>query len=236
MNKIPLYNNLGYAIHQDTLGNDLRICEAARHSFGDPASKGEEADKKLIGYLMANKHTSPFEQCSMTWQLRMPIYVMRQFVRHRTFRLNEESARYTEMRDDFYVPKEWRAQAVKDKQGSVAAELNHEELTRLVEESCRASYAKYLDLLRAGVAREQARMILPVNLMTTIVVNIDLNNLMKFFVLRLDSHAQWEIRVLASAMLDGFFKAFPVTANHFAELVLRPNKIYDVPIEELNLY
>lgn len=237
MNTIPLYNSLGFSTAIDQLGYDWRVCEAARHSYGDASSKGVEADTKLIEYLMSHRHTSPFEQCSITWNLRMPIFVMRQFVRHRTFRLNEESARYTEMREDFYIPSEWRSQATTNKQSSALTIHDtewHEFNSNLSRRACQAAYKDYQRLLELGVAREQARMILPVNLMTTIVVNIDLHNLMHFFVLRLDTHAQLEIRAIASAMFYQFQERFPVVANAFVNHVLRPKGIAPLELSLLN--
>lgn len=236
MNTIALYNSLGFSTLIDQLGNDWRVVEAARHSYGSGALKGVEEDTKLIRYLMTNRHTSPFEQCSMTFNLRMPIFVMRQFVRHRTFRLNEESARYTEMRDDFYIPTEWRVQDTKNRQGSLDAgkpEEWHYAWHRTAEEACRKAYAVYLEMLHDGIAKEQARMILPVNLMTTIIVNIDLHNLMHFFRLRLDSHAQLEIRTLASAMYWQFCDAYPVVASAFTE-TLDPVKQAPLARNDLN--
>jgi thymidylate synthase (FAD) len=235
MNHTLLYNSLGFSTFIDQHGDDWRVVEAARHSYGSAARKGIEADTKLINYLMTNRHTSPFEQCSITWNLRMPIFVMRQFVRHRTFKLNEESARYTEMRDDFYIPTEWRSQDPKNKQGSYPnqnEESWHKGLTEQVKAQCEIAYGSYLELLRAGVAREQARLILPVNLMTTIIVNIDLHNLMHFLRLRLDSHAQLEIRVLSSAMYWQFWDAYPVIAEAFTKTL---DSVNQAPIERNTL-
>lgn len=238
MDKIPLYNGLGFCEVNEHLGDDWSVVKAARQSYTD-SLKGEEADTKLLRYLMKNRHTSPFEHCNITFGIRMPIFVMRQFVRHRTFRLNEESARYKEMRDDFYVPTEWRVQNTEgNKQGSEFKEssFNHEDITGAVNEMCRNTYALYKSMLDVGVAKEQARLVLPVNLMTQITVNIDLHNLMHFFRLRLDSHAQWEIRCLASAMFYHFEELYPVTAKAFKDLVLDPNDVFVIAHEELDLY
>lgn len=234
MNTIPLYNSLGFSTAIDQLGYDWRICEAARHSYGDASSKGTEADTKLIEYLMSHRHTSPFEQCSITWNLRMPIFVMRQFVRHRTFRLNEESARYSEMRDDFYIPTEWRTQDSKNKQGSLDPHIRSEDITNDAKAVCKHAMTCYTAMLRNGVAKEMARMVLPVNLMTTIIVNIDLHNLMHFFVLRLDTHAQLEIRAIASAMFYQFQERFPVVSDAFINHVLRPKGIAPLELSLLN--
>lgn len=230
---MKLYNRLGHCEHIDHHGDDWRVCEAARISFGEAAKKGIEADTKLIRYLMKHRHTSPFEQCNITFQLRMPIFVMRQFVRHRTFRLNEESARYHEMRDDFYIPKSWRVQDAQNRQGSVAGELNHEAITSMVTDVCKQAYMTYQMMLAEGVATEMARLVLPVNLMTEIVVNVDLHNLMHFLVLRLDSHAQFEIRQLASGMWAHMRTHFPVVALAFEDLVLEPKGIKPLSLADL---
>ena len=111
----------GYVRYIDHMGDDERICEAARISYKSP-SKGKEQDEKLIEYLWKNKHTSPFEICKITFNIKMPIFVMRQFVRHRMQNLNEVSARYTELPDEFYIPEKWRKQDTKNKQSSIEAE------------------------------------------------------------------------------------------------------------------
>jgi len=116
-----LYHDLGFCRVVDVLGDDWTPVKAARQSYGATALKGEKQDTRLLNYLLSNRHSSPFEQASITFEIRMPIFVMRQFVRHRTFRLNEESGRYSEMRDDFYIPTydEWRIQnETGNKQGS----------------------------------------------------------------------------------------------------------------------
>ena len=146
----------------------------------------------------------------------MPIFVMRQFVRHRTFRLNEQSARYTEMKDEFYIPDGWRVQDTKNKQGGVeSSELTQYLLNDHLVTHCRESYKFYQDLLSKNVAREMARMVLPVNLYTEVYVNCDIHNLMHFLRLRMDEHAQWEIRQYAIAMFKIMKELFPVTADAF---------------------
>ena len=195
---MKLYHDLGYCNVVDNLGDDWTPVKAARQSYGDTALKGDEADTKLLAYLLGNRHTSPFEQASITFEIRMPIFVMRQFVRHRTLRLNEESGRYSEMKDDFYIPDydEWRLQNESgNKQGSHGTHDNGSFFTREVEILCRDAYELYQDMIQQGVAKEQARIILPLNLMTSITVNVDLHNLMHFLGLRTDSHAQKEIQV-----------------------------------------
>ena len=184
----------------DHHGSDTRIVEAARISYNQP-SKGEVQDKKLLRYLFKNKHTSPFEMVNITFNIRMPIFVMRQFVRHRTFRLNEMSARYTELDLGFYIPEKWREQSKSNKQGSdVTDTLDHNQFTKWLKTNNDNCFGVYESMLSMGVAKEMARMVLPVNILTEIYVNIDMSNLIKFFGLRDDPHAQWEHQEIARAM------------------------------------
>ena len=212
----------GYVRYIDHLGTDMRIVEAARVSYGG-ASKGEEADKKLLEYLFKNRHTSPFEQCNITFNIKMPIFVMRQFVRHRTFRLNEWSGRYSELKDEFFQPEVWREQDTKNKQGSLPPRVkdSHEMAewqdlcTKAMEEAYSAAYDAYNSLLKYGVAKELARIVLPVGIYTEIYVNVDLHNLVHFWNLRLDPHAQKEIQDVAWAMLTIAEHLFPWTVTLF---------------------
>lgn len=200
----------GYVRYIDHLGSDLRIVEAARVSYKSP-SKGEEADKKLLFYLYKNRHTSPFEQCNITFNIKMPIFLMRQFVRHRTFRLNEWSGRYSELVDEFFLPTEWRAQDKKNKQGSIETIASQEICFKGVEQAYKYCYDTYQGLLVNGVAKEQARMVLPVAIYTEIYVNCDLHNLLHFLRLREDAHAQKEMRDVAQAMKKIIQPLFPWT-------------------------
>lgn len=208
----------GYVRYVDHFGSDGRIVEAARISYASP-SKGAEADRKLLHYLYRNRHTSPFEQCNITFNIKMPIFVMRQFVRHRTFRLNEVSARYTELPEEFYKPSTWRQQDTKNKQGStepVQVQANLDQAYFLLMQDC---FGLYKQMIYEGVAREMARFILPVSVYTEIYVNCDLHNLMHFLTLRLDPHAQYEIRVYAEAMRQVMQCFFPVTSEVYSTYV-----------------
>lgn len=214
----------GFVRYIDHLGTDLRIVEAARISYQSP-SKGPEQDKKLLFYLYRNRHTSPFEQCSITFNIRMPIFVMRQFVRHRTFRLNEVSGRYSELPADFYVPAEWRGQAKSDKQGSESlAALPQHTAAEIMGKVCSDAYAAYQRLLELGVAKEMARFVLPVAIYTEIYVNCDLHNLMHFLTLRQSEHAQREIQDVVEAMRWIAAELFPWTFEAFEtyELTMTP--------------
>ncbi len=208
----------GYVELLDHYGSDARIVSAARISY-DSESKGKETDKKLLFYLYKNKHTSPFEQCNVTFRIKFPIFLMRQFVRHRTFRLNEWSGRYSELEDEFYLPERWRAQDNKNKQGSfVDAHIDQALATHAATGAYEKCYKAYEELLALGVAKEQARFVLPVSIYTKIVVNIDLHNLLHFFRLRLDPHTQKEMQDLAQAMLDLVSPLYPWTFEAFKTL------------------
>lgn len=218
--ELSLYNGQGFVNYVDHLGSDKRIVDAARISYMG-TSRGEEHDKKLLKYLYEHKHTSPFEQCSITFHIKMPIFIMRQFVRHRTFRLNEISARYSELPESMYRPTAWRKQDIKNKQGSFEDSFNEvkQDINRTLENAYDFAYTAYRELLANGVAKELARIVLPVGTFTEIFVNIDLNNLIKFFKLRLDSHAQLEIQELAQAMFQIFKQLFPWTAELYEQSV-----------------
>jgi thymidylate synthase (FAD) len=207
---IPILGQ-GYVRYIDHMGDDLRIVETARISYKSP-SKGDEADKKLLMYLHKNRHTSPFESCNVTFNIKMPIFCMRQFVRHRTFRLNEWSGRYSELADEFYIPQLWRVQDVKNKQGSLDADHDeawHDECDRIARDCFKSAYDAYQELLKRGVAKELARIVLPVSMFTEIYVNADVHNLMHFLNLRQDPHAQLEIREIADGMATVFQELFP---------------------------
>lgn len=201
----------GFVRYIDHLGTDTRIVEAARVSYGQ-GSKGPRQDAKLLHYLFEHRHTSPFEQCSITFNIRMPIFVMRQFVRHRMFRLNEVSARYTQLPDKRFLPTQWRRQNTSgNKQGSMEVNIPvwndiNDDIAKVAYE---AAFKAYQQLLDRNVANELARVILPVGVYTEIYVNCDLHNLIHFFNLRLDPHAQKEIQDVAAGMLEIMTELFP---------------------------
>ncbi|MBL8147316.1 MAG: FAD-dependent thymidylate synthase [Anaerolineae bacterium] len=211
------------------INGDLAIVNAARVSFlGE--SKGLDADKKLLFYLLRNQHTSPFEMVELKFRVRAPLLVWWQWVRHRTFHfqsVNAQSGRYTEFdEDDFYVPDVWRRQAKSNKQaseGELVPEASAEfldKLTAFYDEG----YRLYKDAVDAGVSREMARLFLPgFSVYYTWVVKVDAHNLMGWLRLRMASDAQYEIRVYADAIYRDFFKPLlPWTAEAFEQYVLTP--------------
>lgn len=187
----------------DYMGNDSAVVQAARVSYGT-GTKSTREDAGLINYLMRNRHTTPFEMCEIKWHIKLPIFVARQWIRHRTTNVNEYSARYPVLDAEYYIPTSFRSQDIKNKQGS-GADLDLEESERIRQdliEACDSAYARYLSMLSAGVSRELARAVLPVNFYTQWYWKIDLHNLLHFLNLRCDEHAQYEIRCYASRMSE----------------------------------
>src|SRR5690606_5525384 len=199
---IPVLDH-GFVRLVDYLGGDDRIVQAARVSYGQ-GTKTVREDAALIDYLLRHQHTSPFEQVIFTFHVKMPIFVARQWIRHRTARLNEISGRYSVMRDEFYVPRrhEVRLQSKANKQGGddreVPPELQ-EHVLRVIAEGQARAYEDYEGLLEHDVARELARINLPLSLYTEMYWQIDLNNLFHFLRLRHDWHAQYEIPAYGDA-------------------------------------
>lgn len=203
---------------------DLAIVNAARVSFMGE-SKGQEKDKKLLFYLMRERHTSPFEMVEFKFRVHAPLVTWWQWVRHRTFSMNAQSGRYTEFEENsFYVPDIWRKQSKSNKQASegeldaAAGDALTEKLLRHYEQG----YALYREALDAGVSKEMARLFLPgFGVYYTWVVKVDAHNLMHFLKLRMASDAQYEIRVYAQTIYNEFFKpALPWTAEAFEQYVL----------------
>ena len=193
----------GFVRLVDSMGGDDAIVQAARVSYGQGTSKVSQ-DRGLIRYLMRHRHTTPFEMVEFKFHCKMPIFVARQWVRHRTANINEYSLRYSEARDEFYYPEpeNIQFQSSLNKQGrsgEVPPELKQKVLDYFHENSER-SFALYQELNKAGVARELARSLLPVNIYTEWYWKNDLHNLLHFIGLRSDSHAQYEIRVFSDAM------------------------------------
>jgi len=185
------------------MGGDDAIVQAARVSYGQGTSKVSQ-DRGLIRYLMRHRHTTPFEMVEFKFHCKMPIFVARQWVRHRTANINEYSLRYSEARDEFYMPEpeHIQFQSALNKQGrsgEVPVELKQKVFDYFKKNSER-SFALYQELNEAGVARELARSLLPVNIYTEWYWKNDLHNLLHFIGLRSDGHAQYEIRVFSDAM------------------------------------
>lgn len=194
----------GFVRLVDYLGGDARIVQAARVSYG-PGTKTVSEDAALIDYLLRNEHTSPFEQVVMTFHIKTPIFVARQWVRHRTARMNEISGRYSVMADEFYVPdvEDIRKQSMSNKQGRSDDLINDEvrkDFLNTLRADQSAVYSHYESYIEHDIARELARINLPLSLYTQFYWQIDLHNLFHFLKLRLDGHAQKEIRAYGEAL------------------------------------
>lgn len=209
----------------DYLGGDSRIVQSARVSYGS-GTKSVREDEALIDYLMNHRHTSPFEQVVLTFHCKMPIFVARQWIRHRAARVNEISGRYSVMEDEFYVPAETniQRQSKDNRQGrdpqEVPAELRQKVLS-IISTGQTSAYSDYQTLLNDDIARELARINLPLSLYTQWYWQIDLHNLLHFMQLRMDEHAQWEIRQYANVLADLTKAVAPLAYKAFEKHVLK---------------
>jgi thymidylate synthase (FAD) len=214
----------GFVRLVDYMGGDQRIVQAARVSYGE-GTKSYRKDAALIDYLLRNEHTSPFEQVVLTFHTKMPVFVARQWVRHRTARLNEISGRYSVMKDEFYVPSgdDIALQSEDNKQGRSSDALPKEQQEAIREQFRRGqsdAYASYSKLLDDGIAREVARINLPLSLYTEWYWQIDLHNLFRFLKLRMDPHAQKEIREYATTIFTITKKVCPAACASFETHIL----------------
>jgi thymidylate synthase (FAD) len=208
----------GFVKLVDFMGGDQRAVQSARVTFGSE-TKGAARDKALIEYLLVHNHHTPFEHCVFQFHVKCPIFVARQWLRHRMASYNEISARYTEVAEEFYTPKAFRAQDKINRQGSTASpELDQLKMLSVYEDSVKASYQAYRELLKAGAAREMARMALPVSQYTQFYWTVNARSLLNFLALRMDSHAQSEIRDYANAISEIFNEKMPWTWEAFLKL------------------
>jgi thymidylate synthase (FAD) len=222
----------GFVRVVDYMGDDAAVVQAARVSYGKGTRRISE-DAGLINYLMRHRHTTPFEMCEIKYHVKLPIFVARQWIRHRTANVNEYSARYSILDNEFYLPapEHLGVQSTANRQGRGDA-LTGAEAKRvmdLLKEDAERTYAHYEDMLnegedgkprdpgRQGLARELARMNLTLNFYTQWYWKTDLHNLLHFLSLRADPHAQYEIRVFAEAMLDTLRRWVPITYDAFCQ-------------------
>lgn len=205
----------------DSMGDDLSIVNAARVSYaGSSADFDPVKDKKLIKYLAKHKHWTPFEQNSLKFRVKCPIYIARQWMKHRCWVFNEISARYTKFENTIYKPDDFRKQAVKNKQASDACEgdINQELATEIYETAFGSALEAYNKLLDLGVCREQARGVLPVGSHTEFITTVNLRNYMHWYNLRAPSDAQWEIQQYAKASIELVKNKFPIAIECFEEI------------------
>ena len=217
MNQINVLDK-GFVRLVDHMGSDSAIVQAARTSYG-AGTKTVKEDRGLIRYLVRNAHTSPLEMVEFKFHMKMPIFIARQHIRHRTASLNEMSARYSIMKDEFFIPSEVRGQSTSNKQCS-SDELVESSFVQELENMCHESYETYERAIASGVSREIARTVLPVNLYTEMYWKMDLHNLLHYLKLRLHPHAQKEIQVYAQAMLDLIRPIVPVAIEAFEDYIL----------------
>ena len=216
----------------DYMGDDGAVVQAARVSYGRGTKKISE-DRGLIRYLMRHHHTTPFEMCEIKFHVKLPVFVARQWIRHRTASVNEYSARYSILNREFYIPapEQLSTQSQENRQGRGNV-LQGDEADRVLDilrEDSARNYADYQEMLneddegnvidpkRNGLARELARMNLPLNIYTEWYWKCDLHNLLHFLSLRADPHAQHEIRVYADAMMEALRAWVPITAEAFED-------------------
>ena len=226
---IPVLDH-GFVRVIDYMGDDSAIVQSARVSYGKGTKKISN-DQGLIKYLMRHRHSTPFEMCEIKFHIKLPIFVARQWIRHRTANVNEYSARYSILDKEFYIPsiENLAAQSIINNQGRGEV-LSSEEASNVIsilKTDAEQTYANYetllnesseggiLDESKSGIARELARMNLTLNTYTQWYWKIDLNNLLHFLALRADDHAQYEIRIYADAMLDIVNKWVPITYSAF---------------------
>ena len=214
----------GFVRLVDSMGGDDAIVQAARVSYGKGTSKVSQ-DRGLIRYLMRHRHSTPFEMVEFKFHCKMPIFVARQWVRHRTANINEYSLRYSEARDEFYYPdpKNIQFQSALNKQGRMGEvpEDLKQKVKDYFKEISERSFAIYAELNEAGIARELARSVLPVNLYTEWYWKNDLHNLLHFIGLRSDSHAQYEIRVFSDAMAESVKAVAPFAWEAYQDYVVQ---------------
>jgi len=211
----------------ESYGTDLTVVNSARVSFGTTKQQLSAKDKKLIKYLIKHRHTSTLEHCGATFKIVVPLFIRSQHMRHRTFSYNEISRRYTDVDLKFYEPEVFRTQSKSNRQASNDELVNpivksnlctQRSASKLVKEHNTMSLKLYEGLIQAGVCREQARGILPQNLLTEYYATANLNNLLKFVDLRLHEGAQWEIQQLAQAILEMMEDLWPETVGAFKEV------------------
>ena len=231
----------------DYMGDDSAIVQSARVSYGK-GTKQISNDKGLIKYLMRHWHSTPFEMCEIKFHIKLPIFIARQWIRHRTANVNEYSARYSILDKEFYIPsmENVAAQSTINNQGrgEVLSSDEASEVISILKKDAEQTYANYETLLnenpngeaiddsKPGVARELARMNLTLNTYTQWYWKIDLNNLLHFLALRADAHAQYEIRVYADIMMDIVKKWVPIAADAFEDYRIGGT---EVSAKEINL-
>jgi thymidylate synthase (FAD) len=219
-----LNDGIGYIQLVQSVGDDTGITNSARVSFGKRITEIEDKDRKLLKYLLENEHLSPFEHNSLTFLVKAPLFVARQWFRHRIASFNEISGRYVEVKEEFYIPQKFRKQSTNNRQASVEGEMAEDDLLRNEQTAyaykiaLTSAYETYEILLRRGVCREQARAVLPLATYTEFYFTCNLRALLHFIKLRDHENAQWEIQRYAKIMKEIAKEIFPETMKIWEEL------------------
>jgi len=214
-------DGIGKVDYVSHMNSDVSVVNAARVSFGKEVEEVSDKDKKLINYLIKHRHTSTLEHCTVTFRVKVPLYIRSQHHRHRTWSYNEISRRYTDFNLEFYEPKAFRTQHKSNRQSSNTEELINPVLScgsdcdEMVSLHHHMSLDLFNRMIEAGVCREQARGVLPQNLYTEYYATASLLNILKFISLRIHEGARWEIQQLAKGMLDIVSDLYPITVEAF---------------------
>jgi len=218
----PLGDGIGYVALLQHCGDDAMVVNSARVSFGKQIKEVEEKDRKLLRFLFEHNHGTPLEHSSLTYLVKCPLFVARQWHRHRVgISINEISGRYVELKDEFYIPPQFRQQSPSNRQASIEGSFNSEQIEQAkqtYQKAIEASYASYKQLLELGVAREQARGVLPLTTYTQYYWTCNLRSLFHFVKLRDHADAQWEIQQFAKVMLKQAESFFPECVKLWEEL------------------
>jgi len=213
---------------------DRSIVQAARVSYGE-GTTSVNSDRGLIRYLLRHAHTTPFEMVEFKFHIKMPIFLARQHMRHRTASINEISGRYSQLPDEFHTPSEFRSQSSVNRQGSEGVLTSREAMVLMRDQksSCEYAFDIYNKLLDEGVARETAREHLPLSTYTEFYWKIDLHNLLHYLRLRMDSHAQPEIQLYANAMYDLIKPLVPAVVEAFEDYILGSVTLSRMDVEKI---
>ena len=214
---IKVFSPHGFIELESSSGSDLDIVNAAKVSFAKQSSNFGDAEKGILNFLIRERHGSPFEHNYFKFHVRAPIFVIREWQRHRIGSYNEESGRYVELRSDFYIPENSRIQ--EGKPGAYTFTEGTKEQTDLVRRSITAAsetaFSRYQKMIDEGVAKEQARLVLPLNIYSEFYFSCNARSLMNFLELRMAPNAMYEIRKYAEALYELWAKVMPATAEAF---------------------
>jgi thymidylate synthase (FAD) len=212
----------GFVVLKETMGSDSTIAESARVSYG-AGTKTISDDRNLLRYLIRHNHTSPFEMAEARFLVKVPVFVWRQWIRHRTANVNELSGRYSELPEECFAPEQWRSQSITNKQGGEQP-MEYEQWQTGMGYSDEIAKIEYVRRLESGVSRELARTCLPVSHYTIAYWKCDVHNILHFLKLRMHSHAQYEIQVYAQSIYNLLKQQFPITFEAFDDYILNSVK------------